>query len=548
MQCFPLSPIVEFYPRSTFIYPRASLIYTSCGPTATKVFTAFPVPIDLAVNHNLSMMKILLVSPAYPDTYWSFRHALKFVSKKAAGPPLGLLTIASMLPGAWERKLVDLNVTDLSDAEILWADFVFIGAMSIQSESATRVVRRCQKLERKIVAGGPLFTADPDEWSHIDHLVLNEAEITLPLFLADLEKGNPRQVYQSGSFADMKFSPPPDYSLIHVSDYAHLSLQYSRGCPFDCEFCEITALLGRKVRLKSTHQVLRELDIIYHTGYRGSLFFVDDNFIGNRRHLKQELLPAIARWMRDHSYPFTFTTEASIDLSDDEELMNSMATAGFEKVFVGIETPDEESLKECNKKLNTGRNLLESVRIIQAAGIEVLAGFIVGFDHDDSTIFQRQVDFIQQSGIITAMVGLLNAPSRTRLYKRLKREGRILQTNDGNNTNYSINFVPKMDEEELLNGYQSILINIYSSKPYYTRLKGFLKHFSPRVMNRGRVSRENMMALLRSIFYLGILDRSRVYYWKLLFWSFFRRPDLVPLAVTYSIYGYHFRKVFRIDD
>lgn len=493
-------------------------------------------------------MKILLVNPAYPDTYWSFKHALKFISKKAAGPPLGLLTIASMLPGAWERKLVDLNVRRLQDEEILWADYVFIGAMSVQSESASRVVEQCKKLRRKMVAGGPLFTADPNEWSHIDHLVLNEAEITLPMFLADLEKGRPRKIYQSEEFADIQFTLPPDYSLLNVSDYAHLSLQYSRGCPFDCEFCEITALLGRKVRLKTTRQVLQELDIIYHTGYRGSLFFVDDNFIGNRRRLKQELLPAIARWMRDRNYPFTFTTEASIDLSDDEELMNAMAGAGFEKVFVGIETPDEESLKECNKKLNTGRDLLESVSIIQAAGIEVLAGFIVGFDSDTSSIFQRQVDFIQQSGIITAMVGMLNAPSRTRLYKRLKKEGRILQTNDGNNTNYSINFVPKMDEEELLNGYQSILVNIYSSKPYYKRLKAFLRHFNPRVMNRGRVSRENMLALLRSVIYLGILDRSRIYYWKLMLWSFFKRPEMVPLAVTYSIYGYHFRKVFRIDD
>jgi len=492
-------------------------------------------------------MKILLVSPAYPDTYWSFRHAMKFISKKAAGPPLGLLTIAAMLPGDWARRLVDLNVQPLQDEEILWADYVFIGAMSVQSESTSQVVKRCRELGRKMVAGGPLFTADPHEWLHIDHLVLNEAEITLPWFLADLEKGSPRKVYQSEEFADIQISPPPDYSLIRVNDYAHMNLQYSRGCPFDCEFCEITALLGRKVRLKSTHQVLQELDIIYNTGFRGSLFFVDDNFIGNRRRLKQELLPSIARWMRDHRYPFTFTTEASIDLSDDEELMNAMAFAGFEKVFVGIETPDEESLKECNKYLNRGRDLLESVNIIQAAGIEVLAGFIVGFDSDTPSIFQRQIDFIQQSGIITAMVGLLNAPSRTKLYKRLKKEGRILQTNDGNNTNYSINFVPKMDEAELLKGYQRILNNIYSSKAYYLRLKRFLTNFTPRVMNRGRISKENLMALLRSVFYLGILDRSRLYYWKIMTWSLFKRPEMIPLAVTYSIYGYHFRRVFLID-
>ena len=492
-------------------------------------------------------MHILLISPAYPDTYWSFRHALKFVSKKAASPPLGLLTIASMLPASWERKLIDLNVHPLEESDLLWADYVFIGAMSVQSESANQVVERCQNMDKIIVAGGPLFTGDPEAWAHIDHLVLNEAEITLPCFLSDLEKGCPQKIYQTDTFADIQSSPPPDYSLVSASDYAQLSLQYSRGCPYDCEFCEITALLGRKVRLKSTSQVVRELDIIFQTGFRGNLFFVDDNFIGNRKRLKQELLPAIARWNRDHRYPYTFTTEASIDLSDDAELMHAMAFAGFEKVFVGIETPDEASLKECNKRLNTGRDLLESVSAIQSAGIEVSAGFIVGFDNDTSTIFQRQIDFIQQSGIITAMVGLLNAPSRTRLYKRLMKEGRILQTADGDNTNYNMNFIPKMNPEVLLKGYKKIVHNIYSSKAYYERLKGFLKHFRPGATNRARVNRENMMALLRSVFYLGILDKSRKYYWRLLFWSLSRRPDVFPLAVTYSIYGYHFRKVYRID-
>jgi radical SAM superfamily enzyme YgiQ (UPF0313 family) len=493
-------------------------------------------------------MKILLVSPAYPDTYWSFRHALKFVSKKAAGPPLGLLTIASMLPGSWERRLVDLNVHPLQDEAIRWADYVFIGAMSVQAESARQVADRCKMYEKKIVAGGPLFTGDPDAWPHIDHLVLNEAEITLPWFLADLEKGLAQRKYESEEFANIQLTPPPDYSLINASDYAQLSLQYSRGCPFDCEFCEITALLGRKVRLKTTRQILQELDVIYHTGFRGNVFFVDDNFIGNRKRLKQELLPAVARWNRDHYYPYTFTTEASIDLSDDEELLGSLAFAGFEKVFVGIETPDEESLKECNKKLNTGRNLLECVNTIQDAGIEVSAGFIVGFDSDTPGIFQRQIDFIQKSGIITAMVGLLNAPSRTRLYKRLKKEGRILHTAEGDNTNYTMNFEPVMDKEQLMEGYQSIVKQIYSSKSYHERLKVFLKRFKPRKYNRGRVNKENILALLRSVFYIGILDRSRMEYWKLLTWSLFRKPGVFPLAVTYSIYGYHFRKVYRIDD
>jgi len=492
-------------------------------------------------------MNILLISPAYPDTYWSFKHALKFVSKKAVSPPLGLMTIAAMLPVTWEQKLVDMNVEPLKDSEIRWADYVFMGAMSVQEASTREVVQRCKELEKLIVAGGPLFTSDPEAWSSIDHLVLNEAEITLPWFLADLEKGLPEKIYQTEEYADMEFSPCPDFSLIKSSDYAQLSLQYSRGCPFYCEFCEITALLGRKVRLKSTRQIIEELDAVYQTGFRGNLFFVDDNFIGNRKRLKQELLPAIIKWNRDHKTPYTFTTESSIDLSDDADLMRAMAEAGFEKVFVGIETPDEACLKECNKNLNRGRNLLESVGKIQAAGIEVSAGFIVGFDNDTSTIFQRQIDFIQQAGIITAMVGLLNAPSRTKLYKRLKEEGRILRTHEGDNTNFTMNFTPKMNKDVLLEGYHKIVNSIYSSKAYHERLKGFLKHFKPRVVNRGRINKENIMALLRSVLYLGILDRSRIYYWKLMFWSLRRRPDMIPLAVTYSIYGYHFRKVYRID-
>jgi radical SAM superfamily enzyme YgiQ (UPF0313 family) len=452
-----------------------------------------------------------------------------------------------MLPGDWKRKLVDLNVHSLDDSEIWWSDYVFIGAMSVQAASAAEVVQRCKQFGKTIVAGGPLFTADPDAWSHIDHLVLNEAEITLPLFLSDLQSGVPQKIYQTEEFADMESSPCPDFSLIRSSDYAQLTLQYSRGCPYNCEFCEITALLGRKVRLKSTRQIIEELEVIYFTGFRGNLFFVDDNFIGNRKRLKQELLPAIIKWNREHKYPYTFTTEVSIDLSDDAELLSTMAEAGFEKVFVGIETPDEVCLKECNKYRNQGRNLLESVGEIQGAGIEVSAGFIVGFDNDTSGIFQRQIDFIQKSGIITAMVGLLNAPSRTLLYKRLKEEGRILGTNEGNNTNYSMNFIPKMNKELLLEGYQKILNSIYSSKAYYKRLKIFLKHFKPGVVARGRLNRENIMALLRSILYIGILDRHRIYYWKLMLWSIFRKPSMLPMAITYSIYGYHFRKVYRID-
>jgi len=492
------------------------------------------------------MMRVLLISPEYPDTYWSFRYALKFVAKKAANPPLGLLTIAAMLPASWEKKVVDLNVAPLRDRDIDEADYVLISAMSVQAPSASRVIEKCKSHGKLIIAGGPMFTGDPDLFPQVDHLVLNEAEITLPLFIADLERGEAKRIYRTDLFADISHTPPPDYSLIKASSYAQLSLQYSRGCPFDCEFCEITALLGRRVRTKSSDQILAELDQIYHTGFTGNVFFVDDNFIGNRRKLKKDLLPAIREWNLAHGSPFTFTTEASIDLADDPELMIEMVAAGFEKVFVGIETVDEESLRECDKAHNLDRDLIQSVKQIQTAGIEVAAGFIVGFDSDTPNIFQRQINFIQQTGIITAMVGLLNAPQRTRLYKRLESEGRLHEGFDGNNTNNDMNFTPKMDREKLVAGFQSIHQGIYSSKAYYKRLKGFLKRFKPGVKASKRSAGDQIKALLRSVFYLGILSRSRYYYWKLFVWSLLFRPRMFPLAITYSIYGYHFRKVYQI--
>jgi radical SAM superfamily enzyme YgiQ (UPF0313 family) len=491
-------------------------------------------------------MRVLLISPEYPDTYWSFRYALKFVSKKAANPPLGLLTIAAMLPVSWEKKVVDLNVSSLKDKDLNEADYVLISAMSVQAPSADQVIEKCKQRGKKIIAGGPMFTGNPDAYLHLDHLILNEAEITLPLFLADLERGEARQIYRSEAFAVISRTPAPDYTLIKASSYAQLSLQYSRGCPFDCEFCEITSLLGRKVRTKSPQQIMNELNQIYLTGFKGNIFFVDDNFIGNRHKLKKELLPAIRSWNEGHDSPFTFTTEASIDMADDPELMSAMVAAGFEKVFVGIETVETDSLAECDKKHNLDRDLSTSVKQIQSAGIEVTAGFIVGFDSDTPGVFQRQINFIQQTGILTAMVGLLNAPNKTRLYHRLKKEGRLQEGFDGNNCNDEMNFTPKMDKEKLLAGFRSIHQSIYSSKAYYQRLKGFLKHYQPGVKGSKRVNSEKIKALLRSVFYLGILNRGRIYYWKIFIWSLFNRPRLFPLAITYSIYGYHFRKVYEI--
>jgi len=491
-------------------------------------------------------MNILLVSPKYPDTYWSFKHALKFISKKATNPPLGLMTVASLLPGDWHKKLVDLNVSTLKDKDLDWADYVFIGAMSVQQESARQIIETCRQLNKTIVAGGPLFTGEPEKFLEtVDHLVLNEAEITLPLFLNDLLNDEPKKIYKTDEHPDIKLTPAPDYSLIDVSKYAQLNLQYSRGCPFDCEFCEITALLGHKFRTKSTEQILLELTNIYNTGFRGNVFFVDDNFIGNRKKLKTDLLPAMIDWAKELGHPFEYTTEASINLADDDRLMDQMVNAGFVKVFVGIETPDEACLTECDKNNNLQRDLIGCVRRIQTTGMEVTAGFIVGFDNDNLDIFQRQIDFIQKSGIITAMVGLLNALNNTRLHKRLSDEGRILDNFTGDNTAYSMNFIPKMDKGVLLDGYQSIIRNIYSSKAYTERVIQFLKVYKPRIKLKTHFTFTRIMAFIRSIFYLGIFNKGQFWYWKLFFWSLLNRPATFPLAITYSIYGYHFKRVFR---
>ena len=489
-------------------------------------------------------MNVLLVYPKYPDTYWSFSHALKFISKKAAYPPLGLITVSALLPKNWNRKLVDLNIESLYEQDLLWADYVMISAMSVQSKSANEIIARCKKINKKIIAGGPLFTAEHENYSMVDHLILNEAEITLQPFLDDLNNGIPKKIYTSENFADMKETPIPDYSLLNISDYASLSIQYTRGCPFNCDFCDITALFGKKVRAKTTEQIIAELNNLNELGFAGSLFFVDDNFIGNRRVLKTDLLPAIINWMVENNHPFHFLTEASVNLADDEELMQMMVKAGFAKVFVGIETPDEASLAECSKTQNNNRDLMEAIQKIQSFGMEVSAGFIVGFDNDTSTIFQRQIDFIQKSGIISAMVGLLNAPKKTRLYERLQKEGRILDDFDGDNTNFALNFAPIMKKEELLEGYQKILDGIYSCQPYFERVKKFLMDFEPKVQNQTKVNLQKIKALMRSIVILGVVDEGRKYFWKLFFWSLFKKPKVFPLAITYAVFGFHYRKVF----
>ncbi|MBW4055155.1 MAG: B12-binding domain-containing radical SAM protein [Proteobacteria bacterium] len=488
-------------------------------------------------------MNILLVYPYYPESFWSFKYALKFIARKASFPPLGLLTVAAMLPHEWEKKLVDMNVRPLTNEELTWADYVFISAMTIQRKSAQEVIDRCRQLGVKTVAGGPLFTACHDDFPEVDHLVLGEAECTIPPFLADLHSGGARHLYTDTRWADLTHTPIPLWNLIDVRKYAALNIQYCRGCPFDCEFCDITALFGRKPRSKALGQVIAELDSLYTRGWRGAIFFVDDNFIGDKGKLKKEVLPAIIDWMEQKEYPFYFYTEASIDLADDSRLMELMVRAGFEEVFIGIETPYEESHAESGKVQNRNRDLLASVKRIQRAGLQVHGGFIVGFDSDPPSIFDKQIRFIQESGIVTAMVGLLSAIRGTKLHERMSREGRLLGDDSGNNMDSDLNFIPRMEVKTLIDGYRTILDTIYSPRNYYQRVIRLLREYRPQHLGKFHLQPGYIGALFKSILFLGVVGRERLYFWKLFFWSLITRPRLFPLAITYAIYGFHFRKV-----
>ena len=489
-------------------------------------------------------MKILFVYPEFPDTFWSFKHALRFIRKKAGAPPLGLLTVAAMLPPRWEKRLVDLNVTELAEKDMRWADYVFISAMIVQRKSVQTVLKRCKELGVKVVAGGPLFTMEHEQFPDVDHFVLNEAEETLTPFLRDLALGQARRVYSSDKFPDIHQTPVPLWQLANIKYYDTISIQFSRGCPFNCDFCNVTTLLGHIPRTKTAAQIMAELDSLYALGWRKSIFFVDDNFIGNKKQIKSEILPALIEWRKDKT-GMPFSTEASINLADDPELVRLMVQAGFDTVFVGIETPNEDSLTECSKNQNKGRDLVESVRKLQHAGLQVQGGFIVGFDNDSPSIFQQQIDFIQKSGIVTAMVGLLQAPLGTRLYERMQKEDRLVKEFSGDNVDGSTNIIPRMGLESLREGYRSILNHIYAPKFYYERVRTFLREYHPPKV-KFHLEPQYFMALWRSMYQLGIRGVERVQYWRLFFWTLFRRPRLFPLAITFAIYGFHFRQVAEL--
>src|SRR5579863_9399879 len=493
-------------------------------------------------------MNALLIYPEFPETFWSFKHALKFVGKRAAQPPLGLMTVAALLPRAWKKRLVDTNVETLRERDLRWADVVLLSGMHIQSESLLAIVERCRERGLRTVVGGPIASSVTLAELKADHVVIGEAESLIADWARELEEGTARAVYQADERPEMAASPLPDLSLIKMKRYSTMTVQYSRGCPFNCEFCDIIEIYGRRPRTKAVAQVLAELDQLRAAGWREAVFIVDDNFKGNKARAK-ELCLALAGWRSRYKTSFDFNTEASLNLADDPELMQLMKDAGFISVFLGIETPDESGLIASNKLQNTGRSLLDSVAIIQSFGMQVMGGFILGFDTDREDIFDRMVEFIEKSGIPIAMVGLLQAMPGTQLFRRLWNEGRILDAGHGNNTSEHLNFLPHMDSTRLVEGYRSVLKRIYSCEAYYERVKLYLNRTQPnpgeRTQKQWMLTPRNARALVTSVLRQGVFGRQRWSYWKFLLAAATRYRRCFSAAMTLAVMGYHFQVLTR---
>src|SRR3990172_6000070 len=461
-------------------------------------------------------MKVLLLYPEFPDTFWSFRHALPFLGRRSAYPPLGLLTVSAMLPTQWQRKLVDLNVEKLRDRDLAWADVAFLSAMLVQGPSLSRLIARCREAGLRTVVGGPITSADLHVCEGADHVVRGEAEGIIGDLVSDLEAGKARRRYEAAGRPDMATVPPPDLRLARLRRYSAMPLQYSRGCPFSCEFCDIVELFGRTPRVKTAEQVLAELEQLYRMGWRGSVFVVDDNFVGNKAAIKL-LLPRLEEWMRVHGNPFCLYTQASINLAEDDELLSLMRAARFSKVFVGIETPVKESHRAAGKLQNVKADLLE--------------------------FFEKQIAFIKEAAIPVSMVGILTALPNTRLWRRLSGEGRILRQSVGDNTAALLNFIPRMDPDALLAGYRKVLASIYSPTEYFERAQAMLGRLG--AVPKPRLVFSDYLALCRSFIRQGIFARYRVAYWHFLGKTFLRKPGHMGLAVTLAIMGHHFFTLTR---
>ena len=494
------------------------------------------------------MQNALLIYPKHPPTYWGNNYALDLLGIKAAFPPLGLLTVAAMFPSQYNLRVVDLNVTPLEDADLEWADLAFTSTMIPQRPSLEQVVERCNRAQVPVIAGGPHPTTFHEEMEGIDHFVLDEVEETLPTFLRDLENGTARAVYRAPRKPDMSTAPVPRFDLIDMKEYHSMCLQFSRGCPFDCEFCDITKLYGRVSRTKSPEQMVAEFDRLYELGWRGPLFLVDDNFIGNKREVSR-LLPVIAAWQKERGHPYSLFTEASVNLVRMNDLMDDMIEAGFDAVFLGIETPNPKALKKMKKPQNLDMRddnyLFTSVRKIQEKGMMVLGGFILGLDDDDDDAFDAQIEFIQEAGIPIALVGLLTALKGTNLWTRLERENRLLDKPVEIDAT-ALNFKPQMDPRTLVEGYLRVVGTIYDStlENYFERCLTLLDNLNP-IPHIYKPASKHLL-------YAGImLIRQRLTPEQLpVFSRYIARvtrdhPRFLPLAIRLAAMGYHCEKLTR---
>jgi radical SAM superfamily enzyme YgiQ (UPF0313 family) len=495
------------------------------------------------------MPNALLVYPKFPMTFCGYQYALDILDKKACMPPLGLLTVAGMFPATYRLKVVDMNVTPLTNDHLQWADAVFTSTMIAQKASLEEVVERSHRFNLPVVAGGPYPTSCFEEIKGVNHFVLGEVEHTFAGFLNDLESGTAQEVYPAPAKPKVTQTTLPRYDLIDIRDYYAMALQFSRGCPFDCEFCDITKLYGRIPRTKSNEQVLAEFDLLYSLGWRGWLFLVDDNFIGNKREAMR-LLPHIAEWQRERNYPYKLFTETTVNVAAYDDLLSAMAQAGFLQTFLGIESPSRKALVKAKKTQNTHRQdkefLSNAVRKIQAKGIQVTGGFILGLDGENDDVFDSQIDFIQGAAIPVAMVGLLSPLKGTDLYKRLKSEGRLLAESGGNNVSLSLTFEPEMEPAQLIDGYKRVLATIYDPtlKNYFDRCLRMLRHVKCPGLHKDKITFDMLRVFTRSIS-RQLFSRYGVAYLKFLGTVLLQQPNRFIEAVQLAILGHHFQMISR---
>ncbi|MBN2489813.1 MAG: B12-binding domain-containing radical SAM protein [Planctomycetes bacterium] len=489
-------------------------------------------------------MNALLVYPRFPVTYWGFQYGLRLIGKRAALPPLGLITVAALLPRDWHVRLVDLNVEALGDDDLRWADVVLTGGLLIQVESLREVIARARAFQRPVAVGGPASTTSPDLFGDADVVFQGEAEGRIDDLVRALTRRPGRHLVLAAAttFPDMTRVPVPRFELLDLAEYASVSVQYSRGCPHQCEFCDIIEMFGRKPRVKTSDQVVDELEAIHRLGYKGTLFFVDDNFIGNKPAVKR-LLPILRNWQRRRGHPFEFYTEASIDLAADPELMRGMVDAGFSSVFLGIETPSVKALEEAKKLQNLRLDSSAAIERITRAGLEVMGGFIVGFDSDGPDIFSLQREFLARQPIPLAMMGILTAMPGTALWRRLRAEGRLRQRSNGDQFSRP-NFTPVMDERVLLRGYAALLKWLYSPQAYYSRCEAYLRRVGSTSETRSSTLGE-VRALLRTIWHVGVLSPRRRLFWRLMIKAMRRGRTHVRRAVAHAVQGEHLIRYTR---